>query len=281
MTLANHIEINTPKSLTPRDPNELVDDFWLKQNDKALFPDAIWSRPEQKAQAKRLLIIGGHSAGFEQVGRLYQAAIGAGIGETKVILPASLKRVIGNHLPDTVFADLTPDATDAASAINELLSYTDWADGVIFVQTGHNSQTALLLAHFVERYIGHLIVSDDLLEVLKQDPDLLAKRQNTLFVLSFAGLQALVKQVGSEIALRQDMGLRPFVLALRQLNEQIIAPLNVVYEQSVVTALGGQVVSTPRQLKPDPIMLSAYCATWWLQQPQQPLAALANAVLEF
>jgi len=149
------------------------------------------------------------------------------------------------------------------------------------VQIGHNSQTALLLTNLIQQYNDKLIVTDDLIVLLKQDPDLLAKRPNTLFVLSLGGLQTLVKQVKSEVVFTRDMGLRPFVLALKQLNEQMPAPLTVVYEQTIATALGGQVVTTHRQLIPDPVMLSAYCGTWWLQQPQQPLAALANAVLEF
>lgn len=258
-----------------------MDDFWLKQTDKTLFPDASWSRPEQKAQAKRLLIIGGNEHGFEQTGRLYEAAISAGIGQAKVALPFSLKKVVGPKSSDTVFVDLSPTADASQTALNELLTYADWADGVVGVQLGGNSQTALLITNFAKQLDQNLIVTDDLIETLRHDPETITHRPKTLFILSFKGLLALIKLVKAEVAFSHDMGLRPFVLALRQLNQQLNSNLVVVYEQTIAVAVNDQIVTTTTAKRPDPVMLSAYCATWWLQQPEQPLAALANAVLEF
>lgn len=257
------------------------DTFWQKQTDKAIFPDVVWSRPEQKAQAKKLLIIGGHSGGFDQVGRVYQAALDAGIGHAKVVLPDRLKPSVGIHLPDAVFANLAPEPKLRGGALNQLMAYADWADGVVFTQTGNNSQTALLTAAFIQALKNRLIVTDDLLELLAQDAQLLVGRPDTLFVLSFSGLQNLVKLAGSEVGLRHDMGLRPFVLALRELNQSIGAPLNVIFEQEIVSAHDGQIVTTPRQFKPDPLMLAGWMATWWLQQPHRPIETLSAVVMEF
>lgn len=257
------------------------DSFWLKQDREPLFPDVAWNRPEQKARAKKLLIVGGHAHGFDQVGRLYQAALNAGIGQAKVVLPLSMKRLVGSELPDTVFADLTPGSSATTSAIASLKAYSDWADGIMFTQTGNNSHTALLLSGFLRDYIAPLIVTDDLLQLLAHDATLLTQREQTIFVLSFSGLQALVKQSGSELGFRHDMGLRPFVLALKHLNQQLRAPLNVVFEQQIVSAYDGKIVSTPRRVNPDPVMLAGWMATWWLQQPTKPLETLAAVVMEF
>jgi hypothetical protein len=46
-------------------------------------------------------------------------------------------------------------------------------------------------------------------------------------------------------------------------------------------ANNGQVVTTPRQAAPDGVMLSGFAATWWLQQPDKPLEALATAAFDF
>lgn len=257
------------------------DSFWLKQGNRPLFPDVAWNRPEQKSRAKKLLIIGGHPQGFDQVGRLYQAAINAGVGQAKVVLPLAMKRLVGTELPDTVFAELTPDTSATTAAVDSLRAYTDWSDGVVFIQTGNNSHTALLLGGFLRNYTGPLIVTDDLLQILAHDSALLTRCDQTIFVLSFSGLQALVKQSGSELGFRHDMGLRPFVLGLKQLSSQIQVPINVVFEQEIVNAYRGQIVTTTRGVKPDPTMLAGWMSTWWLQQPGKPLETLAAVVMEF
>ena len=38
--------------------------YWHKQGTKPLYPDVIWSKPENKQAAGKLLIIGGHAYGF-------------------------------------------------------------------------------------------------------------------------------------------------------------------------------------------------------------------------
>jgi hypothetical protein len=259
-----------------------MDDFWLKQTDEPLWPELQWSRPQQKRLAKKLLIVGGYEQGFNAVGRLYQAALDAGIGAAKVALPSSLKRTVGSALPDAVFTELAPEPSHLGPAKTELMAYADWADGVVFAQTGNNSKTALLLADFIGSYGGPLVAGDELAELLKHDTGVLAGRKQTLFCFSFDGLQRWAAHHKSEVGFRHDMGLRPFVLALRQLNQYQNQPLMCIYEQQVVVvADGGRVVSTPRQQTPDPIALAGFGATWWLQQPGKTLEALATAAFEF
>lgn len=255
--------------------------FWLKQTDKPLWPDLEWSRPQQKRAAKKLAVIGGHGHGFEAVGRLYQAATQAGIGQAKAVLPDELKRLVGNNLPDTVFAQLTPEPQHKTEAKLALLAYADWADGIALVQTGNNSKTALLINDLLDDYSGELIVTDDLAQLLKHDLERLAQRPKTLFVLGFEGIVHLAAGLKSGIGFRHDMGLRPFVLALRQLGEVTAGPIVAVFEQTAVVHFQGQVVTTPRQTQPDVIMLAGWCATWWLQQPTKQLEALSTAVADF
>ena len=49
--------------------------YWHKQTvEKPLFPDILWSRPQNKRQAGKLLIVGGHAESFAAVGEAYAAA---------------------------------------------------------------------------------------------------------------------------------------------------------------------------------------------------------------
>ncbi len=69
---------------------------WHKQTpDKPLFPDLLWSRPENKRQAGKLLIIGGNAHGFTAPAEAFVAAENAGIGTARVLLPDSLQKTVG------------------------------------------------------------------------------------------------------------------------------------------------------------------------------------------
>src|SRR6476660_954324 len=94
---------------------------WLKQApDKPLFPDLLWSRPENKRQAGKLLVVGGNGQGFASPAAAYGAAIAAGIGAAKVILPDSLEKTLGKSFPEAIFAPSTPSGSFARLALGTL-----------------------------------------------------------------------------------------------------------------------------------------------------------------
>ncbi len=69
--------------------------YWLKQQpDQPLFPDIAWQKPEQKALAGKLLILGGSAHGFAAVAQAYTDAGNAGVGQCRVVLPDALKKTI-------------------------------------------------------------------------------------------------------------------------------------------------------------------------------------------
>jgi NAD(P)H-hydrate repair Nnr-like enzyme with NAD(P)H-hydrate dehydratase domain len=85
---------------------------WLKQvADKPLFPDLLWSRPENKRQAGKLLIVGGNLHGFAVPMAAYNAATAAGIGSARVILPEKLKKALGTSFTEAEFAPSTPSGS--------------------------------------------------------------------------------------------------------------------------------------------------------------------------
>jgi NAD(P)H-hydrate repair Nnr-like enzyme with NAD(P)H-hydrate dehydratase domain len=63
-----------------------MDTLWQKQaSSKPLFDDLLWSRPEQKALAGKLLIIGGNSHAIAAPGEAFMLASKAGAGDIRVV----------------------------------------------------------------------------------------------------------------------------------------------------------------------------------------------------
>ena len=50
-------------------------DYWQKQTDAPLFPDIEWARPEQKAKAGKLAIVGGHAHSFAATAESYGTTV--------------------------------------------------------------------------------------------------------------------------------------------------------------------------------------------------------------
>src|SRR5436190_19464308 len=138
---------------------------WLKQTkDTPLFPDLLWSRPENKRQAGKLLIVGGNKFGFAAPATAYGAALKAGVGSCRVLLPVSLKRILGTLL-EADFAPSNPSGSFAQNSLDSFLENAAWADGVLMAgNIGRNSETAIALDAFVEKYKGPIGVADDALD---------------------------------------------------------------------------------------------------------------------
>jgi NAD(P)H-hydrate repair Nnr-like enzyme with NAD(P)H-hydrate dehydratase domain len=92
---------------------------WFKQTpDKPLFADLLWSKPENRLHAGKLLIIGGNKHLVAAPGVAYSAAQKAGIGACRVILPDSTKRMVGKVFPEAEFAPSTPSGSFARESLD-------------------------------------------------------------------------------------------------------------------------------------------------------------------
>lgn len=252
---------------------------WQIQLDKPLFPDIEWERPQQKSQSGKLLIIGGHSQGFNDIGSAYKGAVRAGAGEIKVILPDKLKPLLKNIIPEAIFMPSTPSGSLGEVALNNLVSFTDWADAVLIIQTGTNSESTLLITKLVRQLKSRLVITDDLIDVLNQDLNL-ALRQNNLLVLSFNGLQKLYKVTKSPNALLHDMGLRPFVLALQNTMD-LSDPLVSIYDNSVIVKFSDNLSSTKKSIIKSSFELAGFMSVWWIQQLDKPFEVLTASAYRF
>src|SRR5579862_3020716 len=153
---------------------------WSRQTaDKPLFPDVLWSRPENKRYAGKLLIIGGHSQSFNAVSQAYGAAAKAGAGTVRVILSQRLRKMVSAFFPEAEFAQSNQIGSFGRAARGALLAAAEWSDAVLLAgDFGRNSETAILLEGFIEKYTGQLALAGDSLDYFLKDPSKLVGRNN-------------------------------------------------------------------------------------------------------
>lgn len=295
---------------------------WQKQDSTPLFPNLVWSRPETKSTAGRLLIIGGTGQGFAGTAEAYQAAEKAGIGSVRVILPRSLEKTVGRLFPGAEFVPATPSGSFAVSALAELLDASSWAEGVLIAaDTGNNSETTQLF----ETFLGHhpkpsthhpkpsplqsepplshpefisgspgqptemlkqvqhddfmVTLCGDVIDSFIANPSAILDRPNTTLVLTMDQLQKLAVAARHHEAFTSGMGLLLLVERLLEFNKLHPTHLIVTYENTVAVASDGRISTTDRADQPDTNTLAAHAATWWLQTPADPYAALTTSLI--
>jgi ADP-dependent NAD(P)H-hydrate dehydratase / NAD(P)H-hydrate epimerase len=267
-------------------------DYWIKQTiDTPAFPDLSWSRPENRAQAGKLLIVGGNAHGFAAAGEAYTEATKAGIGTARVLLPDSLRKSVGRVFTAGEYAPSTPSGSFSQKALAELLAMSDWANGVLLAgDFGRNSETAILLEQFAATYSGQLTLTKDAVDYFVKTltslpmsgSEALLSRPETLLVVSFAQLQKLAGSAHFSTAFTFDMDFLRLVDALHEFSRQYAtASIIVKHLDTIFVAVRGQLSTT--KLDPDPeiwrVKIAASASTWWLQNPAKAFEALTTAVL--
>jgi hypothetical protein len=257
--------------------------YWRQQLlEQPLFPDLIWSRPENKTQAGKLLIIGGSGSGFSKVAEAYSQALKAGLGAAKILLPDSLQKTVGPSLTAGQYAPSTPSGSFSRSALGEALAASDWADAVLLAgDFGHNSETAIFLESLVSKYDGPLGLAGDSLDYFIKSPVSLLARENTLLILEFNQLQKISSSAHFSSAFTSNMDLIRFVEAIHLLTSAYKPALVTEHLNNLAVSFGGQVITTkvgdngPGITMP----LAAKASVWWLQNINQPLDGLASSLV--
>jgi NAD(P)H-hydrate repair Nnr-like enzyme with NAD(P)H-hydrate dehydratase domain len=257
--------------------------FWHKQTvEQPLYPDLLWSRPENKKQAGKLLIAGGNAHGFAAAGEAYGEAVKAGIGTARVLLPDSLQKTVGRVFEAGEYAPSTPSGSFSQRALAELLAMGQWADAVLLAgDLGRNSETAILLEQFIGKYSGQLALTKDAIDYFVNSPSRLLARQNTLLVLSFAQLQKLAASARFAKAFTSDMDFLRLIEALHEFTKQHQAAIIVKHLQTIFVAVNGQVSSTKLSEDIDiwHVKTASAAAVWWLQNPAKSFEALTTSLI--
>lgn len=253
-------------------------DYWQKQNkDQPLFPDLLWSRPQNKRHAGKLTVIGGNLHGFAAPAAAFSAAQQAGIGNVAVVLPDAIQKLVSAFLPDAHFAPSTPSGSFGSQSLAELLDTADWSDGVLLAgDVGRNSETTIVLEAFLQKYSGQVTVTQDTVDLFIATPQTLLDRPDTTLVITFSQLQKLAKHASFASAFTSDMGLVRLIEALHDFTKQYPTNVVVSYENHVVVAIDGQVSSSESSAELP--VIAAAASVWWLQHPQQPFEALTTSV---
>lgn len=256
--------------------------YWHKQTaDNPLFADLLWSRPENRAAAGKLLIIGGNLHGFAAPAEAYAESLEAGIGVAKVLLPDATKKLIGPVMENGEFAPSTPSGSFSQKALAEFMDHAGWADGVLLAgELGRNSETAILLEQFVSKYDGLLTATRDAIDYFKATALQVLDRPQTTLVLSLAQLQKLCIAARFSQAITLGMDLLKLVQALHELSA--IYPANILtkHHDQIIIASKGKISTT--KLKEDMpiwrVTTAARATTWWLQNSLKPFESLTTAI---
>ena len=260
-----------------------MNNYWVKQtSDSPAFPDMLWSKPERRDQAGKLLIVGGNQHSFAATAEAFTAATDAGVGVCRVLLPNKLQRTVSKLFPPAEYGASTPSGSFAKSALGELLDLAMWSDGVLLAgDFGHNSETSILLEAFMVKHTGAITLTQDAVEYFVSLPQSPLNRPNTTMVITMAQLQKLATAAHFTPAITQSMDLLQLIAALHDLTTKHPTHIVVKYLNNLFVASGGQVSTT--KLEPENtdawrIQVAAHSAVWWLQHPDQPFQALTTAV---
>jgi len=256
-----------------------MQDYWYKQTkEKPLFPDLIWSKPENKLTAGKLLIIGGNAHGFTAPATAYAEAVNAGTGTVRVLLPDSLSKTVGRQFSAGEFATSTPSGSFSQQALAEFMDLSVWADGVLIAgDLGRNSETTVLLEKYVSKSKALLTLVNDAVDDFVTTTNGITERQDTLLVLSLNQLQKLYSTLKLPTAVTHSMDLLRLVEALHELTLKF--PFFVITHHlgQIMVAIGGEVSTTP---KDQPLtQIAAHASVWWLQNPSKPFEALTSSLV--
>jgi NAD(P)H-hydrate repair Nnr-like enzyme with NAD(P)H-hydrate dehydratase domain len=249
---------------------------WLRQTpDKPLFPDILWNRPENKRYAGKLLIIGGHSQSFSEPSRAFTAAAKAGAGTVRILLPDALRKTLGKAFPEAEFAASTPIGSFSRQALELFLDLSDWADGVLLAgDFGKNSETAILLESFIDKYAGQLSLTGDSLDYFLQKPAQLINREKTLVIGSLGQIQKLAQ---AKAVIRQTEDLAQILNKLSIFTSDIKALIITEQSGQIIVADKGRISTTKSNGAGVGPELAAYASVWAMQQPEKTFEALTTA----
>ena len=256
--------------------------YWRRQlPGKPLFPELEWGKPERRDQSGKLLVVGGNKLGFAAVAEAYESALSTGVGQVKVLLPDCLKKSVPPTLTDVIFAACTPSGGLSKEGLPELAAASQWADSVLLVgDAGRNAETTLAYEEFIAHYQGPLTVTRDAIDLVRNNPHLLAERTETLLVVSFAQVQKLFSGLYYPKVLTFGMQLMQFVEALHKFTITYPCSIMTLHKDSLVIAHKGEVITQPWQ---EPMAIwrgsvATKAACYWLWHKDKPLESIAASV---
>jgi ADP-dependent NAD(P)H-hydrate dehydratase / NAD(P)H-hydrate epimerase len=243
---------------------------------KPLFPDLIWSRPENKRSAGKLLIIGGQAGDFINVSSAYTFAKEAGAGTIKLILPESLKKIASN-IEGVEYAPSNSSGSFAKTALASFFDLSEWSDHVLLAgDFGKNAETTVILDGFLLRGSRPVTVSQNALSSIGISLVQLVNMPANI-IIDKKTFQKIGISTGSHVAITSTINYAQMGGIIESISAKTKAKYTIIDEDHTWCAFSGEVIST--QTKPKDInAMSAYSAVWLMQNPSKPLEALTTGV---
>lgn len=258
-------------------------DYWRQQKpNEPLFPDLEWSKPEQKAHAGRLGIIGGNKLGFAGVAEAYSVAYQTGAGDVKVLLPDCLKKSIPTSWVDVAMGACTTSGGLGKDALPDMMALAQWSTILLLIgDAGRNSETAILYESLLRNSDRPIAITRDAVDLVKNAPEMLVNRPNTLLVLSFAQLQKLFQAVYYPKVLTFSMQLMQLVEAVHKFTITYPITIVVLHKDTVIVAHMGTVTTTPWD---SPMLIwrgttATKAACYWGWSLNQPLESITASLV--
>lgn len=258
--------------------------YWYKQTVKQpLFPDTLWSRPENRTHAGKLGIIGGNVQSFAAVAGAYTAASKAGIGSIRILLPDSLSKTVSHLFVEGDYAPSTPSGSFARASLAPITEIAGWSDGMLIAgDLAHNSETAIVLEKFTQTYRGPLILTKDAVDYFTSSPHPILDRANTLCVLSFAQLQKIATTARVQSPFTFDIDLLHIIENLHEFSSKFSLSIIIKHHDIMIVA-ANQKVSTTKLEKELPtwrVQTAAKASVWWIQNISNPFEAFTTSIID-
>lgn len=254
--------------------------YWQKQTAEPLFADLLWSRPENKQHAGKLLIIGGNLHGFAAPASAYQEVLQAGAGTARVLLPSALQKTVGKILEHGEYAPSTPSGSFSKQALGEWLIHSQWADAVLLAgDLGRNSETAITTEQFTTKYAEQLIITKDAVDYFYVTATDIIKRPKTTLVLTLAQLQKIARHSKWPHTVTFDLGLAQMVEWLHDFSAAHAANIVTYHNGIIFVAVNGRVSTTNvGEQETWRLKTASHASVWLMQNPAKPFEALTVAV---
>jgi NAD(P)H-hydrate repair Nnr-like enzyme with NAD(P)H-hydrate dehydratase domain len=259
-----------------------MNNYWLKQTiSKPLFEDLIWSQPENKRHAGKLLIVGGNSQGFSTPVLAYSQTLKAGAGVVHVLMPSSTEKMVGHFSSDVSFSPSTKSGGFSRESLGTLVEAADWSDGVFLAgEIGSNSESVVLIESFIEKYNGPLIIANDAVHITTLFIEKTLQRPETVIVTDIGMLQKLTSKIMLPSTIKHSISMVNLVESLHELTTQTKISLVIKHEGSVYISSEGKVSTTPISDNNNwELLLSSHAAVWVIQNPNKIFEALSCAVI--
>jgi hypothetical protein len=252
----------------------------LRQTDQPLFPDLIWSRPENRLTAGKLVIIGGQSQAFHLVAESYASAYKAGAGTLRVIMPESTKSVT-QYFETIEYAPANSSGSFSSKALPMLVDASLWSDGTLLAgNQGRSSETTICFELLTHKYPGLLTVSVDAFSDLDGAGYKLCDREQTILVLEFHQLQKLGTALELETAITRAMTVQNFSQTLYDISLLYPCVFVTQWNNMIYVAHRGQLSITPKSEPVSMVQLSAKIAVWSIQNPSKLFEATTTATYQ-